>query len=96
MVVVEDVANALVEHGEEGGEGSETCEVHDVVQINSMLETAIDQSIQGKERLQHGCHITLDLDSGRHILVGVVSSHIAAVFDIFLTFLVRKGREKGR
>ena len=38
VVVVEDVADHLVEHGEEGVECTQAGEVHDVVQLLGKLE----------------------------------------------------------
>ena len=48
LVVVENVPDHLVEHGEEGAESSESREVHDVVESLGVLDTASDQSI-GRE-----------------------------------------------
>ena len=38
LVVVEDISNKLVEHGEERVEGAKTSEVHDVIQVLCMLQ----------------------------------------------------------
>ena len=53
VVVVEDVADALVEHGEEGAEGTQTREVHDVLEGLAKLKALGHQAVGHKERLQH-------------------------------------------
>ena len=45
LVVVENVANHLVQHGEEGAKGSQTSEVHDVVQVQGVVQAASYQTI---------------------------------------------------
>ena len=45
LVVVEDVPDHLVEHGEERAESSESGEVHDVLRLMGMLQTASHQTV---------------------------------------------------
>ena len=45
LVVVEDVPDHLVEHGEERAESSESGEVHDMLRLMGMLQTASHQTV---------------------------------------------------
>ena len=49
VIVEQDVANHLVEHREEGAQGSEPGEVHDVLLGGSVLEAFGNQVVWGKE-----------------------------------------------
>ena len=48
MIVNQNVANALVQHREQRGQGTQTCEIHDVVQCLCMLKAAVDKAIKGE------------------------------------------------
>lgn len=66
MVVGEDVTDALVQHGKERGESSESCKVHDVVQSVCMLQTSVHQAIKSKVRSEDGHYISLNLKVKPH------------------------------
>ena len=40
LIVVEDITDHLVQHGEQRAKGSQTSKVHDVIQALSVLEAA--------------------------------------------------------
>ena len=61
LVVVEDVPDQLVEHGEERVEGTKASEVHDVIQVLGILQGPHYQTIGVEVLRQQVCHITLDL-----------------------------------
>lgn len=65
LVVVEDIADHLVEHGEESVEGSQASEVHDVVQLLCMHEGLHNQPARGKVSRQQVGTVRLDLAVGR-------------------------------
>ena len=48
LVVVQNVADHLVEHGEEGAESSQSSEVHDVVQALGELQAPRHEAIGRK------------------------------------------------
>ena len=64
LVVVDDVADHLVEHGEEGVEGPQASEVHDVVQPLSILQRLHHQPIRGKVGAEQVGTIVLNLGVG--------------------------------
>ena len=61
VVVVEYVADGLVEHREETGESPQFGVVHDVFQGLSMFQTLCHDCIRGKVRLQHCGTLSLNL-----------------------------------
>ena len=65
LIVIENVADHLVEHGEERAQGSQSCEVHDMVQTLGILQAACHESIGCEIRAQQICTVSLDL--GREI-----------------------------
>ena len=61
LVVVHDITNHLVEHGEERVEGAETGEVHDVVQL-LCVHKGLDYQASGRKMLaQQVCTVRLHL-----------------------------------
>ena len=62
VIVEQDVANHLVEHREEGAQGSEPGEVHDVLLGGSVLEAFGNQVVRGKEWLDYCRYFVLHLD----------------------------------
>ena len=62
VVVEQDVANHLVEHGEEGAQGSQPGEVHDVLLGGRVLEALANQIVRGKEWLDYCGHLVLHLE----------------------------------
>ena len=63
VVVEQDIANHLVEHREEGAQGSEPGEVHDVLLGGSVLEAFGNQVVRGKEWLDYCRNLVLHLKS---------------------------------
>lgn len=63
QVVVEDIPDHLVEHGEQGAQGSEPGEVHDVVEALCVLQGPDHQTV-GREVLRK--------------IVGTIHLHLAA------------------
>ena len=61
LVVIKDIPDKLVEHGEERVEGTQASEVHDVVQVLSILEGPHYKTIGVKVLREQVCYITLDL-----------------------------------
>ena len=64
LVVVEDVPDHLVEHGEEGPECPQAGEVHDVVQGLCMLQSPHHQPIRREVGDKEVCTVVLDLGGG--------------------------------
>ena len=62
VVVEQDIANHLVEHGEQGAEGSQPGEVHDVLLGGCVLKTLGYQVVRGKEWLDYCRHLVLHLE----------------------------------
>ena len=63
VVVVENVANRLVEHREECSKCAQTCVIHNVFQLLTVLKTLAHKSVGYKEWLQNGGAITLELST---------------------------------
>ena len=61
VVVEQDVADHLVEHGEERAEGPEPGEVHDVLLGGGVLEALGNQVVRSKERLDDRRYLVLHL-----------------------------------
>ena len=61
VVVGEHVAHALVDHGEEGAEGSQAGEVHDVLQLLPELQAADHQPVRREVRSKKVGRIALHL-----------------------------------
>ena len=45
VIVVQDITYRLVDHAKERSEGSEPCEIHDVLQCGRVVKTFLDQTI---------------------------------------------------
>ena len=61
VVVEQDVADHLVEHGEERAEGPEPGEVHDVLLSGGVLKALGNQVVRGKEGLNNCGNLVLNL-----------------------------------
>jgi len=61
VVVVEHIADGLVQHGEQARQSSQFGVVHNVLQGLSMLQTLCYDCIRSKVWLQNGCTLPLNL-----------------------------------
>lgn len=60
-VILSHVAAGLVQHGEEGAQAAQACQVHDVFQLEGMLQGLGDQAIGCEVWLHNCCCISLNL-----------------------------------
>lgn len=60
-VVLSHVAASLVQHGEQRAKAAQAGEVHDVLQLESVLERLGYQAVGGEIRLHYCCSISLNL-----------------------------------
>lgn len=65
LVIVKDIPDHLVEHGEERAERSQASEVHDVFQSLGVLQAASYQPIRGEVRSQKVGTVSLNLERKR-------------------------------
>lgn len=63
-VVLGHVPAGLVQHGEERAQAAETGQVHDVLQLEGVLQGLGDQAVGREVRLHDCCCIPLDLQEG--------------------------------
>ena len=68
-VVGKHIAHTLIQHGEEGVEGTEASEVHDVVQPFAKLQTFDDDTVQREEGRQNTGSIPLNLQTPKSFLI---------------------------
>ena len=61
VVVLQNVANSLIEHGKERAQGSESGEVHDVLLGEGVLQGTDDQGIRGEVWGEDVSTVRLDL-----------------------------------
>lgn len=60
-VILSHVAAGLVQHGEERAQAAQACQVHDVFQLEGMLQGLGDQAIGREVWLHNCCCISLNL-----------------------------------
>lgn len=63
-VVLRHVPAGLVQHGEERAQAAEARQVHDVLQLEGVLQRLGDQAVGREVRLHDGCCVPLDLEEG--------------------------------
>lgn len=61
LVVSQDVANCLVNHGEKSSQGSQSGIIHDVIKVSAIFQAFVHQAIRSKVWLHDGGAISLDL-----------------------------------
>lgn len=68
MVVGDDVPGGLVEHREERAERTQSREVHDMLQLLTILQALTHKTIGHKVRLKNSSTVTLDLQQPKPIV----------------------------
>ena len=63
LVILENISDSLVNHGEEWLQCSHTCEIHDVLLLESKLQTLDNQTVGWEVFLNDVNKVTLDLKS---------------------------------
>lgn len=70
IVVVDDhVPDILVQHGEQGAQSTQTCEIHYVVEILREVQALRHKTVGSKVRLHDHGNVPLDRQSWRHFLL---------------------------